>query len=486
MNKSLVGRTIHERYHIVKQIGRGGSGITFIAEDIQCFNSLCVVKQLKPQTTNPETTEVARRLFALEAEILGKLGNHECIPLLLAYFEEDREFYLVQELIEGQNFIEEIIEQPYFSQDAIVAFLEDVLETLVFIQEYGVIHRDINPSNLIRRKIDNRIVLIDFGSVKQVLLPDEKPQYPDKPTVIVGTDNYIPIEQIMGNPNLSSDVYALGIVAIQALTGKLPRDLPMNPQGELIWHERLQNRSQYDPELLSIIDKAIRYQHQQRYESAREFLDELRNFQDRLTQSNFGFAELLRGQLRRDRVGFFKSKAFRLLSLFVAAIVAVGIYANFLQPEKIQYLSYEDRDYGIKVAYPENWKIQTRDDFLMSGVIFISPPENEEDNFRENVSIFVENLVSPTSLSQYTEESLAEIKRLSDPNISDARMTVLGSNTGSTVTYEGEENNMAVKRMQIWTVSEGKAYTITYTATPDRYEAFLPTVKQIIATFDLL
>lgn len=93
MDANLTGQTIYERYHIVRQLGRGGVGITFLAEDRQCFNSRCVVKQLKPKTDNPKTLQVARRLFIQEAKILNNLGHCDRIPRLLAYFECDSDFF---------------------------------------------------------------------------------------------------------------------------------------------------------------------------------------------------------------------------------------------------------------------------------------------------------------------------------------------------------------------------------------------------------
>ncbi|VEP13589.1 TPR repeat-containing serine/threonine protein kinase [Hyella patelloides LEGE 07179] len=479
MNQNLIGKTIRNRYHIIEQIGRGGSGVTFIAEDRQCFNDLCVVKKLQPQSNNPQALDVARRLFDTEADILGQLGNHDHIPRLLAYFEENQEFFIVQELIKGRDFSDEIAEKPYFSQEAIVDFLEDVLETLVFVQEYGVIHRDIKPSNLIRRSSDSKIVLIDFGSVKQVSLHNNQQKPLNKPTVIVGTENYIPIEQVMGNPGLYSDIYALGIVAVEALTGKLPCDLPVDRQGELIWHDKLQDKSQYSPQLLKAIDKAICHYHKQRYQTAKDFLEDVRALKNKaLLKSSYKIKYF-------TVVNLFKKNIIKAILFFILTITTLGIVFVVWQPKKMQYTNYANQDYGVKINYPENWEIRKRDDFFISGIIFISPLESRQDSFQENVSVFVENLVSDTSLNQYTAESIAEIKRLSDPNISDAKLTVLGSYEGRSIVYEGEEKGSVVKRMQIWTVHNSKAYTITYTAKPDSYETFLPTIKQMVASFDV-
>lgn len=485
MNNHLIGKTIRNRYYIVEQIGRGGTGVTYIAEDRQCFNDLCVVKQLKPQSNSRQTMEVARRLFDTEAEILGQLGNHDYIPRLLAYFEENRDFFIVQELIKGQDLAEEIATKPYFSQEAILDLLENVLEILVFVQQYGVIHRDIKPSNLIRRKSDGKIVLIDFGSVKQISSPSNQ-KILQRPTVIVGTENYIPMEQIMGNPGFYSDIHALGIVAIQALTNKLPDELPTDRGGELVWHNFLLNKSQYSPQLLKVIDKAICYQYQKRYQSAQEFLTEIQAI--KYPGKNNQAFSLAQSRLISIKIAdFLNRKVIKITILTIVAIIAIGgLFLIWSNKNKVSYISYINQDYGVKINYPKTWQVETRDDFLISGFIFLAPLENSQDIFQENISIFVENLVSDTSLNEYTSESIAEIKQLSDPNVTNAKQTVLGSYEGRSVIYQGKEQNIAVKRMQIWTVVESRAYTVTYTAQPKDYEKYLPIVQQITNSFNLL
>ena len=105
----MLGITLSSRYSIIRHLGGGGFAQTYLAEDSQLpGNHLCVVKQLKPQATDPETLQVARRLFDTEAQVLYKLGNHDRIPRLFAYFEENQEFYLVQEFIEGHDLSQEI------------------------------------------------------------------------------------------------------------------------------------------------------------------------------------------------------------------------------------------------------------------------------------------------------------------------------------------------------------------------------------------
>lgn len=261
------------RYHVLCHLGGGGFGQTYLAQDRHLpGDPSCVVKRLQPQTTDGISLESARRLFNAEAEALYDLGNNEQIPRLLAHFEEDAQFYLVQEYIEGCLLTEEIYPGNKLDESKVVDMLRDILSTLCTVHEHQVIHRDIKPSNLIRRDRDNRIVLIDFGSVKQV---SSKPVNQDGKvsiTVAIGSLGYMPSEQLAGQPCLSSDIYAVGILALQALTGFDARRLPKDPRtSELVWRDLVD----ITPALADVLEKMVRYDFRQRYPSAQETLQAL-------------------------------------------------------------------------------------------------------------------------------------------------------------------------------------------------------------------
>lgn len=286
MNLGL-GQTIGGRYTIISQLGQGGFGKTFVAQDKHLpDHQQCVVKQLKPQATDPFTLQTARRLFDTEAKVLHRLGSHDQIPQLFAYFEENQEFYLVQEFIEGDDLSKELTPPtpPYqggattgnassyqgggrgglWSEDEVISLLKEILEILDFVHQQNVIHRDINPRNIIRRKQDGKLVLIDFGAVKQVSTQVVQGGRTNV-TVAIGTPGYLPSEQANSNPKLSSDIYAVGMVGIQALIGISPEQLPINPDtGELSWNEKASASSEF----AEVLDKMVRYDFRQRYQSA--------------------------------------------------------------------------------------------------------------------------------------------------------------------------------------------------------------------------
>jgi CHASE2 domain-containing sensor protein/tRNA A-37 threonylcarbamoyl transferase component Bud32 len=253
------GQVLRGRYQIAKLLGVGGFGETYIAKDLQRPGQpLCVVKQLKLGRHSSRRVALMRRLFKVEAEALEKLGNHDQIPRLLAYFEEFEEFYLVQELIVG-TLLNHDLKQGRLAPSQIWHLLQDVLTVLAFVHDHQVLHRDIKPSNLIRRSVDGKWVLIDFGVAKQLTYMPESGEVVQ--TVGVGTKGYVPAEQALGQPNPTSDLYALGMTAIEALTGVSARDLPITADGEVTW---LDHAPVLSPEFINFLNTLIRADHRYR------------------------------------------------------------------------------------------------------------------------------------------------------------------------------------------------------------------------------
>lgn len=260
-------------YQIVRHLGGGGFGQTFLAKDTHLPGEpLCVVKQLQPKTRDRATLETAKRLFDREAQILYRLGNHDQLPRLLAHFEQDDEFYLVQEYIEGQPLDQEFADRKQLSEAAVIALLRDILQILTFVHQQNVIHRDIKPANLIRRSRDGKIVLIDFGAVKEVSAQVISSSGHTSLTVVVGSPGYMPSEQISGRPHFSSDIFAVGMVCLQALTGVNPRELPQDAYTGEFSCILFQDRASISPGLAAIIEKMVRYDYRQRYQTATEAL----------------------------------------------------------------------------------------------------------------------------------------------------------------------------------------------------------------------
>ncbi|NJL37523.1 MAG: tetratricopeptide repeat protein [Leptolyngbyaceae cyanobacterium SM1_4_3] len=265
--------TLGGRYKVISQLGAGGFGQTFLAQDLHLpGHPRCVVKRLLPQTNDDKSLQMARRLFDTEARALYQLGSHHQIPALFAHFEENQEFYLAQEFVEGESLNCQLRKGKTWPEDQVIALLRDILQVLAFVHQQQVIHRDIKPSNLMRRRKDGRIVLIDFGAVKQVSTQSANPDTGVTDlTVSIGTQGYIPNEQLAGKPRFSSDVYAVGIIGIQALTGIHPKRLGEHPDtGEIDWRDRT---SDVSSELAEILECMVRYDFRDRYPTAVEALE---------------------------------------------------------------------------------------------------------------------------------------------------------------------------------------------------------------------
>ncbi|WP_339381453.1 bifunctional serine/threonine-protein kinase/formylglycine-generating enzyme family protein [Brasilonema bromeliae] len=269
----FVGTVLRNCYKIVRLLGSGGFGDTYLAENLDLpGHPLCVVKHLKPRDPNPDVLQIARRLFESEALVLYKLGHeNNQIPRLFAHFEENGEFYLVQEYIEGSDLSSEVTVGKRWSEQEVTQLLREILEVLTVVHKQNIIHRDIKPQNLMRRREDRKIILIDFGAVKQIsTLVNIQGQ--TSASVAIGTPGYAPNEQAAGYPKLSSDVHAVGMLAIFALTGIKPHELPRDPtNGEVVWR----NWANVSERFADILTKMVRYHFSERYQSAAEALSAL-------------------------------------------------------------------------------------------------------------------------------------------------------------------------------------------------------------------
>ncbi|MBE9029797.1 CHASE2 domain-containing protein [filamentous cyanobacterium LEGE 11480] len=302
------GKILGGRYEIFRLIGQGGFGDTYLAQDLQRPGQPeCVVKQLTYSVNKSQTTDSAKRLFIQEAAALERLGVHDRIPQLLAYFEEMGEFYLVQELVAGLSLHHELEISHHLPVSHVMHLLQDVLLVLEFVHGQQVIHRDIKPSNLMHRSLDGHWVLIDFGIAKQ-LEYSASGQAPR--TIAVGTLGYVAPEQALGHPSCTSDLYALGMTAIEVLTGITASELL-----ELPIDERLVTVPALSPEFVEFLGCLTHSNESQRFASATFALAALRNLPEMTTivPAHHSLKQLGQRQLGQRQLG--KSSTARSLRL---------------------------------------------------------------------------------------------------------------------------------------------------------------------------
>lgn len=267
-------RRLRDRYRIVKALAHGGFGATFCAQDEGLPGEpVCVIKQLRPSVNTPEVMQMARELFEREAKTLGKVGNHPQVPRLLDFFEENRQFYLVQEYVSGWTLQQEVKRSGRFGEAGVKQFLSEILPILEYIHSQQVIHRDIKPANVIRRSQDNRLVLIDFGAVKdKVSTTTNFTEQTAFTSYAVGTSGFAPPEQLAMRPVYASDIYAVGVTCIYLLTGKSPRDLDYHPStGEMLWQQEVNISDNFATVVRKMLEASVRH----RYQSASEVLKAL-------------------------------------------------------------------------------------------------------------------------------------------------------------------------------------------------------------------
>ncbi|MER3492140.1 MAG: hypothetical protein C4323_07290 [Mastigocladus sp. ERB_26_2] len=270
-------------YRVTKVLSEeGGFGRTYMAEDVDKLNELCVVKQLAPKIQGTYGLKKAVELFQEEAKRLQELGKNPQIPTLLAYFEQDHYMYLVQEFIDGQNLLKELETRGTYGEAEIRELLLDLLPVLKFIHERGVIHRDIKPQNIMTRSpqpflqrransLGGDLVLIDFGASKQLTATVQL-----KPGTTIGSFGYSPIEQIKGGEAYpASDLFSLGATCFHLLSGIAPFGLWAQHGYSWVANWREHVNSPVSDELGEVIDKLLKVDKEERYQSADEVMEDL-------------------------------------------------------------------------------------------------------------------------------------------------------------------------------------------------------------------
>lgn len=274
------------RYHIVRELGHGGFGRTYLAEDLNRFSESCVLKEFAPQVQGTYALQKAEELFEREAGILYKL-QHPQIPKFREMFRVKQgnkgRLFLVQDYVVGQTYhalLDSRKQQGLrFNEAEVTQLLLQILPVLEYLHSLGVIHRDISPDNLILRSTDGLPVLIDFGGVKQVAASVASQVMGSSPGGVLpayatrlGKVGFAPHEQMQGGMAYPhSDFYALAATVLVLLTGKEPQ-LLIDPN-TLAWNWR--REVNLSPKLGSILDKMLQLNPTDRYQSAREVLQSL-------------------------------------------------------------------------------------------------------------------------------------------------------------------------------------------------------------------
>ena len=266
---------LRDRYRILKLIGQGGFGRTFLTlDENDTSKPYCVIKQFLPQTPGIHNAEKAAELFQQEAARLEELGKHPQIPQFIAYFEQDNHHYLVQEFIDGPNLAQVLQSEGAFGERQIRDLLNSLLPVLQFIHSRNIIHRDIKPENIIRRPPlypgtkGSRLVLVDFGAAKYIAGTPLS-----RTGTVIGSAGYAAPEQVAGKAIFASDLYSLGVTCLHLLTQAEPFDLYSFSEAIWVWRDYLSYP--VSRQLRQVLDKMVEVATGRRYQSASEVLIDL-------------------------------------------------------------------------------------------------------------------------------------------------------------------------------------------------------------------
>ena len=291
----MISQLLDGRYRIVEVLDSHSLGRTYLAADTHLPGyPQCLVKQLQPPSPDPKTIQILQLMLKKKAEILERLGKHDRIPQLLAYFKENQEFYLVEEFIAGHSLAKEILPGQLLEEEYIVQLLREVLEILVFLHGHEVIHGNIKPANLIRRQSDEKLVLVGLGTFRDINFQIMNSQ--GSVTQTMGTPVTKLLEPGPHSPLYNNDLYAVGTIAIQGATGLTADELQKlrdANNGEVAWR----SRSRVSPALTNILGRITgHYLNRDTYRSATAALTDLERF-----QAGFDIGKPLRSLVPVDR-----------------------------------------------------------------------------------------------------------------------------------------------------------------------------------------
>jgi serine/threonine-protein kinase len=292
-----LGQLLHQRYKVLQVLNSGAFGQVYLAQDtLDPTRSQCAIKYYFSDLNYPHLVKTSRRIFLNEAEYLKRLGVHPQIPQFLNCFEENRGFFLVQDYIAGTSLSQELAiarhSSPLERVAQVVYFLWDLLPVLHFIHQQNVMHGDIKPNNIMRRSHDGKVMLIDFGA-SQFLPKNPSPAskiatFPTYPTATSSPSGYLAAEQLRGQPTMGSDLYSVGIIALEWLTGLDVTHFQPHPKTyEIQWQAWTDHNPPppYLEPLVAILRQLVRYHPENRYATAMEVLKDLEPLRSQVNHS---------------------------------------------------------------------------------------------------------------------------------------------------------------------------------------------------------
>lgn len=480
--ESIVGKILCDRYRIIQELDRQEFSTVYLAEDLeQLDRPPCKIEQLQSQydreVLGARSWQKIRQNFMERGSLLQKITHHPQIPQLLAFFECDREFYLVREHLEGKTLSQKLAKSLINEAEA-VSWLHEILEVLTVVHQAEIVHSNIQPSSLLQHCNGTKF-LTDFA-FNHAVLPDD--------TVIIS--NFADPESQSAN-DYSSDLYALGKTIIYALTGRVAQFI----QAESIASaDSKMPSADIKPELAEVLNKMVA-ERSVRYQSAADVLAELdysRNvvtFPPPFFDGSYAFDLSSNTKPKSSQSKSFsrllRRATWSLLTLpFIIALVIIfiGIDRN----SDKSFNSYANYDYQFNLKYPQNWTQQELNDPITGEIVVFTAPAETNSDFRERVYLATEYLSSESlDLEEYTQTVLERIELTPDSEIIEEFATEVSGLPGRAVVYSRQEEGLQLRQMEVFTIKNERVYLIIYTAQKADFSKFSDTVKQIIDSWEI-
>lgn len=462
----MIGTIINDRYRILQILGSGRCGQTYLAEDTHFpIPAPCVIKQFEPEAKDALSLRKAKYLFAREVKILKLLGKHDRIPSLLDFFRQQEKFYLVHEFVEGQDLAGDL-GVPWATAD-VVNLLQEILEVVELFHREKVIHQDLKPSNIIRRQSDGKLMPIDFGSIKKINNQIASSEGNTLITVPIGTEGYRAPEQKSNKPRLATDIYAIGTIALYALTGVEPADIPLDGETETVqWRDLVD----LEPQVAEVIDRMVSTDLDRRYASATEAAIAVRKLKSGGKLFDF-----------KTAIGS---------AILMLTVVGGGLYywqlerslnqtseVELFETDQTSFpLLYRNKIHSVSMKYPADWGLSLPPE-ESTAIARFTPPSDESWTITPEVSIEVDP-VAGQSLESYTTERVYQITQLPQAKIVDSRPIEFAAGDSHKTIYTTFDGATEQKYLQIWTMRGDSFYSFTYHAAAEDYPEYLKTVEQ--------
>ena len=269
----MIGKIFNNRYKIIEKLGSGGTAIVYRGQDL-LLNRMVTIKILREEYAS--NTDFVRR-FRHEAQAVASLSHSNIVSVYDVGFEENMH-YIVMEFIEGESLKDYIRMKGVLSVAEACNIISQILAGVQHAHEHGIIHRDLKSHNILLSR-DGRAKVTDFGIA--VGMSDVTLTY-NTSSRIMGSVHYISPEQVQGKPvNEKSDIYSVGVIFYEMLTGRLPflGETPISiamqhVQGELVPPHQLNNRVSMG--ISYVVMRAMRKNPDTRYNNAKEMADAVR------------------------------------------------------------------------------------------------------------------------------------------------------------------------------------------------------------------